>query len=140
MQKPISITLIVIFSFCLFATGAFGYADCESKCCCKPAMMEPAQALHILDASKQTSLQMTPACCSGSTATACEFTGATAERLPETVSATQRAGGHEFSDIALTAIHHHLKGTPAKFYAGRPDAWLKTATLPIYLQHLTLLC
>jgi hypothetical protein len=103
-------------------------------------MMEPEKASHTLDASKQTSLQMAPGCCSASTATACELTGATAERLPETVSATLRAGVHDFSDIALTAIHHHLKGTQAKFYAGGPDAWLETTTLPIYLQHLTLLC
>jgi len=140
MQKPIAIILIFIFSLCLFATGAFGYADCESKCCCKSGMTEPAQASHTLDASKQTSLQMVPGCCSGSTATACEFTGGTAERLPETVSATLRAGGHDFSDIALTAIHHYLKGAQAEFYAGGPDFWLKTTTLPIYLQHLTLLC
>ena len=54
MQKPVSIILIFIFSFCLFATGAFGYSDCESNCCCKSAMSKPEQASHAVDASKKT--------------------------------------------------------------------------------------
>lgn len=139
MQKPISIILIFIFSFCLYATGAFGYADCESKCCCKLAIKGPEQASQPLNASKKRSLQMVPDCCSSSTATSCEFTGGTAERLPETVSATLRAEVPDFSDIALTAIHHPIKGAQPKFYAWGPDPWLKTTIPPIYLQHCTFL-
>lgn len=140
MQKPISIILIFIFSFCLYATSAFGYADCDSKCCCKLAMMGSEQASHTLDASQKASLQIAPNFCSGSTATSCEFAGATAESLPETVSATLRVEVPDLSDIALTAIHHSIKGAQPKFCAQGPDPWLKTKNPPIFLQHLTLLC
>lgn len=140
MQKPISIILIFIFSFCLFATGAFGYAECESKCCCKLAMMEPEQASHTLDASKKTSFQRVPDCCSGSTATSCEYTGGTAESLPETVLATTGAAVPDLSKIALTSILHPIKAAQPKFYAWGPDPWLNATTLPIYLQHLIFLC
>ena len=140
MQKPISIISIFIFSFCLFATGAFGYAGCESKCCCKFAMMGPEQTSQPLDASKKTSLTKAPDCCSGSTATTCEFTGGTAERIPETVSATLRTEVQEFSDIAQTAIHHSIKGSQPKLHVWGPDPWFITTTLPIYLQHLTFQC
>ena len=140
MQKPISIILIFIFSFCLYATGAFGYADCESKCCCKSAMMAPEQASHTLDVSKKTSLTMAPDCCSGSTATSCEFTRETAESLPETFPATVRSEVPNFSGIGLTSINFHIEGAQPKIYDRGPDPWLKTKPLPIYLQIHTFLC
>ena len=140
MQKPISIILIFIFSFCLYATGAFGYADCESKCCCKSAMMEPEQASHTLDVSKKTSLTMAPDCCSGSTATSCEFTRETAESLPETFQATVRSGVPNFSGIGLTSINLLIESAQPKIYVRGPDPRLKTKPLPIYLQILTFLC
>jgi hypothetical protein len=138
MQKPISI--ILIFIFCLYATGAFGYADCESKCCCKSAMMEPEQASHTLDVSKKTSLTMAPDCCSGSTATSCEFTRETAESLPETFPATVRSGVPNFSGIGLTSINLLIESAQPKIYVRKPDPRLKTKPLPIYLQILTFLC
>jgi hypothetical protein len=140
MQKPISITLVFIFSFCSFATGAFGYGGCESKCCCKFAMMWPEQASHPLDASKNTSLTKAPDCCSGASVTSCEFTGGTADTLPESVSVIVRTEVPDFSDIARTAIADPIKGAQPKVYAWGPDPWLKTTTLLIYLQHLTFLC
>lgn len=139
MQKPISIILIFIFNFCLFATGGFGYADCESKCCCKSAMMAPEQASHTLDASKKTSLQMAPGCCSGSTATSCEFTWGTAESLPETFPATIRSEVQNFSGTGPTSINLLIEGPQLKIYARGPDPWLKAKPLPIYLQILTFL-
>ena len=139
MQKPFSIILIFIFSFCLFATGAFGYADCESKCCCQSTMRGAAQA-HTPDASKNKSLQMTPNCCSGSTATACEFTGGAAESLPETFPATVRSELPDFSDTGLASINLLIENTPPKIYVRGSDPWLKTKPLPIYLQTHTFLC
>ena len=140
MQKPISIILILIFSFCLYATGAFGYADCESKCCCKSAMMAPEKASQTLDVSKKTSLTMAPGCCSGSTATSCEFTRETAESLPETFQATVRSGVPNFSGIGLTSINLLIESAQPKIYVRGPDPRLKTKPLPIYLQIHTFLC
>ena len=140
MQKPISIILIFIFSFCLYATGAFGYADCESKCCCKSAMMAPEQAPHTLDVSKKTSLTMAPGCCSGSTATSCEFTRETAKSLPETFPATVRSEVPNFSGIGLTPINLLIESAQPKIYARGPDPRLKTKPVPIYLQIHTFLC
>lgn len=140
MQKPISIILIFIFSFCVIATGAFGYADCESKCCCKPAMMEPTKASPALDAYKKTSLTMAPDCCSGSTATSCEFTRETAESLPETFPATVRSEVPDLSGTGLTSINLLIESARPKIYARGPDPWLKTKPLPIYLQIHTFLC
>jgi hypothetical protein len=139
MPKPISIILIFIFNFCLFATGASGDADCESKCCCKSAMMAPEQALHTLDASKKTSIQMAPGCCSGSTATACEFSRGTAESLSETFPATVRSEGQNFSGAGPTSINLRIEGPQLKIYARGPDPRLKTKRLPTYLQILTFL-
>ena len=140
MQKPISIILIFIFSFCVYATGAFGYADCESKCCCKSALMAPERASQTLDVSKKTSLTMVPGCCSGSTATSCEFSRETAESLPESFPATVRSEVPNFSGIALTSINFLIEGAQPKIYAKGPDPWLKTKPLPIYLQTHTFLC
>ena len=140
MRKPISIILIFIFSFCLYATGAFGYADCESKCCCKSAMTEPEQASHTLGASKKTSLTMAPGCCSGSTATSCEFTRETAESLPETFPCTVRSEVPNFSGIGLTSINLLIESALPKIYHRGPDLRFKTKPLPIYLQILTFLC
>jgi hypothetical protein len=140
MQKSISIILIFIFSFCLYATGAFGYADCESKCCCKSAMMAPGQPPHTLDVSKKTSLTMAPGCCSGSTATSCEFSRETAESLPETFPATVRSEVPNFSGIELISINFHIESAQPKIYDWGPDPWLKTKPLPVYLQIHTFLC
>ena len=140
MRKPVSIILIFIFSFCLFSTGAFGYTDCESNCCCKSAMSKPEQASHAVDTSKKTSPQMTLGCCSGSTATSCEFTRGTADSLPKTFPATVRSEVLDFSGIGLTSINFLIETALPKIYVRGPDPRLKAKPLPIYLQINTFLC
>ena len=140
MQKLIAIILTFIFNFCLFATGAFGYADCASNCCCKPAMSLPEKASHTLDVSKITSLMMAPGCCSGSTITACEFTGGPAASLSEAFPATVRSEAPDLSGLGLTATNLHTETGLPKIYARGPDLWHNSISLPIYLQNLTFLC
>ena len=140
MRKPISIILIFVFSFGLFAANAFGYVDCESKCCCKSAVMGSGRASPTLDVSKKTSLTKTPDCCSGSMATSCEFTRETAASLPETFPATVRSEIPDFSGTGLSSINLLLESAQPKIYAQGPDPWLKTKPLPIYLRIHTFLC
>ena len=140
MQKPIAIILSFIFSFCLFSSGAFGYADCESQCCCKSAMMGSDQASHTMHASKNTSLTKPPDCCSGPMATACEFSRGTAARLPETFTATIRAEATDFSSTGLTPTNLLIENAQPQIYTRGPDPWLKTKPLPIYLQIHSFLC
>ena len=143
MQKTTSTILIFIFSLSLFTGAAFGLADCKSKCCCQMAKMKHNQvspAKHAAQGFKERTFLTASDCCSGAMNTPCEFTEGTAQSLPETVPANIRAEVRDLSDIVLTAIIHPIKGPQPKFYARGPDPWLKTKSLPIYLQHHIFLC
>ena len=140
MQKRISIILIVIFSVGLIASGALGYADCESKCCCQNVKMAHGQVAHPPGAAEKTSFLKAAGCCSGSMASACKLARESAESLPETCPATVRSEAPELSGTGLTSISLLIESAQPKIYARGPDPWLKTKPLPIYLQNLTFLC
>lgn len=140
MQKRISIILIVIFSVGLIASGALGYADCESKCCCQTVKMAHGQVSHPMSAAEKTSFLKVAGCCSGSTATPCELARGSTGRLPETCPVTVRSEAPELSGIGLTSTSLLIESAQPKTYARGPDPWLKTKPLPIYLQNLTFLC
>jgi len=103
-------------------------------------MTGPEQAAHTPDNSKKMSLQLAPNCCSGSTATACGFTGGAAQSLPEIFPVTVRSELPDFSDTGPASINLLIENSQPKTYAWGSDPWLKTKPLPIYLQIHTFLC
>ena len=139
MQKRISIILILIFSVSLIASGALGYADCESKCCCVAVKKGHGQVSHPMGADEKRSFLKAANCCSGSMATPCQFTSGAVKSLPETMPATFRSEVQNFSGTGLVLINLPIEISQSKIYVRGPDPWLKTKPLPIYLQNLTFL-
>jgi hypothetical protein len=140
MQKRISIILILIFSFSLAASGALGYADCKSKCCCQTLKMAHGQISNPMGVAEKTSFLKAAGCCSGSMAAQCKFAEGSAESLPETCPITVRSEAPEHYVIGLTSINLFIERAQPKNSARGPDPWLKTKPLPLYLQKLTFLC
>jgi hypothetical protein len=140
MQKRISIILILILSISLIASGALGYVDCESKCCCQTIKTAHGQVSHPMGAAEKTSFLKAAGCCSGSMAAPCKLARGSAESLPEKYLATIRSEAPEFTGIGLASISLLIESKQPKIYARGPDPWLKTKPLPIYLQNLTFLC
>jgi hypothetical protein len=140
MQKRISISLIVIFSFSLAVSSALGDADCRSKCCCQTVKMAHKQVVHPIGAAEKSSFLKAACCCSGSTLTSCKFVGGSAERFPETYPVTVRSEAPELCGIGLTSINLLIESAQPKIFAQGPDPWRKTKPLPIYIQNLTFLC
>ena len=140
MQKRISTILFLIFSVSLIASGALGYVDCESKCCCQTVKMAHGQVPHPLGAVAKTASLKAADCCSGSTVAPCKLARGSAKSRPEKCLATIRCGAPELTGIGPTPVSLILESTQPKTYARGPDPWLKTKLLPIYLQNLTFLC
>ena len=140
MQKQISLILIVIFSLSLTVSGALGFADCESRCCCQTVKMAHRQLAHPMGAAEKSSFLTATGCCSGSTVAPCQFAEGSADRLPETCPITVRSEAQELYSIGLTSINLLIESPQPKICARGPDPWLKTKPLPIYLQDLTFLC
>ena len=140
MQKRISIILILIFSLSLIASGALGYVDCESRCCCQTVKMAHGQVSHPMGGAEKTSFLKAAGCCSGSMATPCKIARGSAEWLPDTCPATVRSEAPESSGIGPISIGLLIHSAQPKIYFRGPDPWLKTKPLPIYLQNLTFLC
>jgi hypothetical protein len=132
MLKAVCTALVLILGASLLAAGVMASNDCAMKCCCQtgPAHVQP---------STEKQMRSSRGCCAGDPSSPCDIQSVKPFELPAMISASCGAYHSYTGGVSFILIDAGDKSQNpgAKFITQIPDP--KYKSLPIYLQHVSLL-
>jgi len=134
VRKAVHITMAILVSVCIFATGAFAAADCKGNCC-----MDTPKG-HVSGSGLKISGLSHPCCCTGADDDPCQIVET--DRFPVFAFAESVARSDDSRTMVdrATRITNDFGSHLAKQAESVPALSMRPPSTPLYLEILALLC